>query len=215
MPCGGRLSRTSASGQGHTGFRGRQTGQTSARSEARGRHGLVSGHLVVLGQLVPPLDLATGQAGVPLPGHAVVTGAALQLLAAATRAPAAIVTLNIIKTALYAAHNMTNNGPDVFEQCVLEVPLLREANNGFLASVLHLLGRGPQLCLHADCEVTTHNLKLSCLKCGGAGARAVRWRPEPRTDPCSCSQQQSTLPLLSTSHGQPSRRSLRSFILKT
>ena len=203
MPCGGRLSRTSASGQGHTGFRGRQTGQTSARSEARGRHGLVSGHLVVLCQLVPPLDLATGQAGVPLPGHAVVTGAALQLLAAASRAPAAIVTLNIIKTALYAAHN---NGPDVFEQCVLEVPLLREANHGFLASVLHLLGRGPQLCLHADCEVTTHNLKLSCLKCGGAGARAVRWRPEPRTDPCSCSHQQSTLPLLSTSHGQPSRR---------
>ena len=103
MPCGGRLSRTSASGQGHTGFRGRQTGQTSARSEARGRHGLVSGHLVVLGKLVPPLDLATGQARVPLPGHAVVTGAALQLLAAASRAPAAIVKLNNynIKTALY------------------------------------------------------------------------------------------------------------------
>ena len=38
---------------------------------------------------------------------------------------------------------ITNNGPDVFEQCVLEVPLLREANHGFLASVLHLLGRGP------------------------------------------------------------------------
>ena len=105
MPCGGRLSRTSASGQGHTGFRGRQTGQTSARIEARGRHEIISGHLVVLGELVPPLDLATGQARVPLPGHAVVTGAALHLLAAATRAPAAIFTLNNIKTALYAAHN--------------------------------------------------------------------------------------------------------------
>ena len=73
------------------------------------RHLLLVGHtgdaetveldklLVVLRQLVPPLDLPAGEAGVPPPGHAVVAAALTGLVVGA---------------------------PDVLEESVLEVPLL-------------------------------------------------------------------------------------------
>ena len=77
--------------------------------------------LVVLGQLVPPLDLPAGQAGVPPSGHAVVAAALARL-------------------------GGGGGAPDVLEQSVLKVPLLPQPGTSHpVTAVLSLLTRSPHL----------------------------------------------------------------------
>ena len=91
----------------------------------------------MLGELVPPLDLPTGEAGVPPPRHAVVAG---------------------------RLDGFSGGAPDVLEESVLEVPLLPLTDSLLLwLDLLPLLPWTPHLSLHGAGQVSGWSVSHSQL----------------------------------------------------